>query len=160
MSEYTQVPVPTHLVMEVIQLIAERTTRIPTPSPAASPTGGGKVRSERPQLGHPEGRQCSAAELRLIWAARHERKSVGKFANVLSLLVESYPSMMNREEVAAVLGLEWRSLYSSLGRFTAWFAGQCDGDNRWPLVFEGEDWGVTEETATAWGAIAQDSIRD
>lgn len=155
MSEFTQVPVPTHLVMEVMQLITDRTTTVPAPATNPSAIGRDQVRSVRSDLGHPESRQCTPAELRLIWAARDERKSVGKFANVLNLLTEAHPAMMNREDVAAALGLEWRSLYSSLGRFTSWFAGQCDGDNRWPLTFAGENWGVTEETVVAWSAIGQ-----
>lgn len=160
MSDFTPVPVPTHLVMEVMQFITERTATSPAPATAPRAMGTNLVRSERADPGRPESRQCSEAELRLIWAARDEKPSVGKFATVLSLLAEAHPSMMNREDVASALGLEWRSLYSSLGRFTTWFAGQCNGDNRWPLTFAGDNWGVTEATAAAWRAITQDSSVD
>ena len=87
MSDYTNVPVPNYLVMDVLRFIA------------AAEEGAG-AQSHGSIVAHAgyseEGRQWSADELAFIWDNRERYVSVGKFAIVMELTRLACPTFSER----------------------------------------------------------------
>lgn len=140
--DYTSVPVPTHLVMDVLRLITEDDAKTGTPD-APSPRSR-LVEGE-------ESRKWSRAELQIIWDNR-DKSSVDKFSQVLTLLAHADARRMSKTEIGEALGIEFLRLQNALGRFSTFIGNQL-GDKRWPLVMDAISWGVDDETADDWRAI-------
>jgi hypothetical protein len=140
--DYTTVPVPTHLVMEVMRLITVDNARREVPNSSNPRTASGET---------DETRKWNRVELQVIWDNR-DKSSVNKFSRVLSLLADAYPDPMAKKDIGDALGIEFLRLQNALGRFTAFIENRLP-DARWPLVMDADTWTVDEETAATWRSI-------
>ena len=147
--DYVAVPVPRHLVMDVLRLITADDAR--TEAPRTS-------NAQLPLVEVEESRQWSRAELQVIWDNR-DKSSVEKFGRLLTVLADAFPDRMTKAEIGDALGLEFLRLQNALGRFSKFIENQL-GDNRWPLLMDADRWGVDEQTADHWRSITSGESND
>ena len=169
MSDYTPVPVPTHLVMEVMRLITASDAAGP-----ASPTIEGVAshalvqddasdsahpthESDTPfqPLGQDEGRKWSREDLQFIWDHRSGFTSVDKFCRMLTFLASASPHLVDKKAIGDHFGEDFRKIQNGLGPFSR-FLQKRTGDIRWPLRFSPDAWGIyDDETARDWRSIVE-----
>ena len=143
MVDYQNVPVPNYLVMDVLKLIsnAEAATQAATP--------------DVPGDGSDDSRTWTRQELLVLWDNRDHMSSVGRFCSVLTLLAESAPDPLRRDQIATSLGIEPVKMVNSFGRLTSFMEKRLPG-KRWPLVMDDRrGWSMDTRTAELWQSIAE-----
>lgn len=139
-TEYVHVPVPRHLVLDVLQLIEAAAD---AGHEAAEPISYVRV----------ETRTWSRTELEFLWDNRSVT-SVGKFCQVMTLLTSKAPALLTHAEMGEALGVDFLRYQNAFGRFTTYVEKRL-GNDRWPLVFSTDGrWGVDEVTAEHWREIS------
>lgn len=175
MSDYIPVPVPTHLVMEVMRLItasdaagqasptiegvASHALMQDEASDSSLPTYGSDTPSDA--LGEDmEARRWSREELQFIWDQRSGFTSVDKFCRMLTLLASASPHLVDKEAIGDHFGEDFRKIQNGFGPFSRFLQKRL-GDNRWPLRFspDGRAWGIyDDETARDWRSIVEADV--
>ncbi|MDO5670122.1 MAG: hypothetical protein Q4G50_08975 [Corynebacterium sp.] len=141
MTDYVQVPVPAHLVADVMQFIVERSSKGQTASPAleADPAAAG-----------PAIREWTTEQFELL--ASSEARSVKLFCQVLDILAEAGPAGLPLDEIAFKTGVEGLTMQRTFGRVTAWIRKRGI-ELRWPIHYPQGNWAMTPTNAAAWKQV-------
>lgn len=152
MYEFVNVPVPSHLVTEVMRFVADHAS----PTHPETP-GGPVVADDVPQLDldeSSESRDWTRAELELLHSST--APSVQLFARMLTLLAGITPESMSVEQIGDALGIEGSRMQSTFGPVSTWMKNRMGGSVQWPLVFPGHRlWAMNEHNATLWKEVTK-----
>ncbi len=147
MNEFVAVPVPAHLVVEVMKFIADfdETVRVPA-----------EVRPTRPESG-PEGADrpsWTREELEIIHQNRGSMPSVELFAQVLSHLAATAPEAMHRDKIAEELGLDGLTMVKKFGAVTRFINNRISSRyDQWPIEWVDGMWSMNSDTADLWDSV-------
>lgn len=141
MPDFVNVPVPSHLVVEVMKFIAS----VDESTAKADPSVDEAI---------PASSSWDRSELEIIQKHRSSMPSVDLFAQVLSQLAEISPVTRRRDDIAADLGEEGLTMVKKFGAVTRFINKRIPSQrNSWPLVWADGMWGMDRETAELWKAI-------
>ena len=149
MPEFINVPVPSHLVTDVMQFIAERSTGAvqaapTTPTPPTKAPGGGSQDGA-------ESWDWTREQFETLYAS--DASSVKMFAQVLTILADASPAPMTVDELGQHFGFEGITLQRTFCAVSRWMRKRMGGDIRWPIHFPEGGWALNEHNSTLWKQI-------
>lgn len=139
MHEFVAVPVPTHLVTEVMRFIADHATVEKSEPDAPLGAGAGS-------------RDWSKEQLSQLHES--DAPSVKLFAQVLTLLADASPEPISVDRLAELTGIDsGLALQKKFGAVTRWMRNRIGGDVRWPLQYPSGGWAMDSHNAAIWKEI-------
>ena len=157
MNSYVPVPVPEHLVPQVMKFIVDLETESPltgTPLPNAQRAEDPATRApqaDRVDVAESESRDWTIEELALIRDS--DKSSVRLFASVLDALAPVSPQTLTADELGALNGMPGLRMQNTFGAVTRWMKNRVGEDVRWPIHFREGGWYMNEHNASEWMSL-------
>lgn len=147
MNDFVNVPVPGHLVVDVMKFIATFDQETEDPVDVES------VRSDLDPNGTDKP-SWSRSELEIIHQHRGSMPSVELFAQVLSHLASIAPESTHRDDIAEKLGIDGLTMVKKFGAVTRFINNRIPSrNNQWPMVWGDRKWGMEADTAKLWESV-------
>ena len=147
MNDFVNVPVPGHLVVEVMKFIASFGQETDVPTDMES------VRSD-PNPDGADKPSWTRSELEIIHQHRGSMPSVELFAQVLSHLASIAPESTHRDDIAEMLGIDGLTMVKKFGAVTRFINNRIPSrKDQWPMKWDDGLWGLKADTAKLWDSV-------
>lgn len=143
MSEFINVPVPTHLVTAVMKFIADQGL-----SESSGSDRSPRMPTEFADDETDYSRNWTRSQMQLLNDS--DKASVKLFGQVLSILADASPNPIPTEKLGELVGLRGLTMQNTFGPVTKWMRNRIGGDGRWPMHFPEGGWAMNEHNARIW----------